>query len=133
MIFKIIDDIAKYFKVFKNTKIIQGEYPDLDIYKDKITCFLLAPETTFEEFSNESKLLTSNLEVYFIFQRETQANLKKLQADYLTELFKLIEDDTTLGNSVNYSFLSSVNIYDGIEGTKDAKGFKANLVITKEI
>jgi hypothetical protein len=109
-----------------------SEYPDCDKYSQGIVVYLITPEFEFEELSNESKALECTLELYVTFQKQKMEQLKNLAAIYAEAIFNLIKDDPSFGSKVDYSMISRVKIYDGVEGSTSTKAIFINVKMLME-
>jgi hypothetical protein len=124
-------DIFNYLKTLsvtkKPNKWVLNEYPDTDVYKDSITVYVNFPDMDFEEADTERFIMTGFIEIYCIFQKDTQDKLKDLCLDYADGFFTLVKDNPSLGNAVDYSIVSNIKIYDGVEGATNMRGISVKI------
>lgn len=125
-----------------NTDIVLPE-PDLYIENipdmarsESIVFYLLTPDFHYEELSNDSKLLNTELEFYITFK-----NLKNMSSDDLTKIAKryanaiynLVDEEPSIGIVGAYSMITSFHFYEAAEGFQNAKAIKFMLRMTAEI
>jgi hypothetical protein len=117
-----------------NPKKYIEDFFDVDKYKDTIVVYITPdPEYTFEELSNESKLLANSLDIFVTFKGDTEPNLKALAKIYFEAFFEAVKKDESLGGLVDYAMIENMKFYDGIDGVQQAKAIYVRLKIVKEV
>lgn len=120
-------------EVKKPNKYIE-DYFDVDKYKDNIVLYLTPdPEYSFEELSNESRLLNHSIDVFITFKGDTEAKLKVLSKTYIQKIYEMIKDDASLGGVVDYAVVESIKYFEGIEGLQSSKAIYIRIRIVKEV
>lgn len=119
----VLDDPSNYVK---------NQYPDTDKY-GKYSVYVIVPEYSFEELSNESNAMESLLRIYVTFLGQNVATLGTAAAVYAEALFDIVKADSTLGGIVDYSMISRCQFFDGVEGVQSAKALYIEVKAVKEI
>lgn len=119
--------------VKKPNKYIE-DYFDTDKYKDNIVLYLTPdPEYSFEEYSNESKLLNHSLDLFVTFKGDTEAKLSVLAKKYIQSIYLMIKENHTMGDVLDYAMIESIKYYDGIEGVQSSKAIYIKIKTIKEV
>jgi hypothetical protein len=77
--------------------------------------------------------MTADLSVYIAVRNDTPDNLRNKMLGYTTTFYKLIEDDFSLGDTVDFSFINNITFYEYTAGGKNLKIAELNLRLSNEV
>ncbi|HRY74498.1 MAG TPA: hypothetical protein P5098_02295 [Candidatus Dojkabacteria bacterium] len=134
MINSVVNNVITYLRsnITADTYVL-GEYPDLDKYKNPTTVYFLTPDYEFEELSSDHKLMRFSLEIYVVYQKNQKDNMKNQAASLLDAVYTLVKGDPSLNSTVDYAMISSIRVYDGVEGADNARAVYIKIDSIKEI
>lgn len=149
---KFIKDILTYLELNlpDELAIIETENPDLvlpipDLYiedipdtdrSESVILFLLVPDYNYEELSNESKMLSTDIEIYMTFKNikgKSDVQLGQIAKRYAKAVYSLINKQPSVGISGGYGIVTSSHYYNAVEGFASAKAIKLMIKFVAEI
>jgi len=109
---------------------------DIDILSgEEVNFILCVNELIFNEFENCSDLLEVGCTIFIIFKiKQKKADANKIVKQYSNALYKIVKENNSLGDVVNYSKTNKMEFYETVENTQfNTKILSCDIRFFKEI
>jgi len=109
---------------------------DIDILSgEEVNFILCVNELIFNELENCSDLLEVGCTIFIIFKiKQKKADANKIVKQYSNALYKIIKENNSLGDVVNYSKINKMEFYETVENTQfNTKILSCDIRFFKEI
>lgn len=135
---QLLSDLAEYFQDnlviedFDPIATLIYEEIDLDKQKNKVLLGVrMDSEIEYAELSNQSLLATFTIDVDFIFQRMTEADLVSYQNAY----FEAVLDLLVSRSAADFEYIVPIKstFFDAVEGRENAKALEFIFKASKEV
>ena len=108
-------------------------FPDLDRERKNRIAYFDFDEYRFERLTLESDLLTGFVDVYITLRGSaTPEKMNEDIAKYAAVFFTVIDDDKTLGATVDEAEVEQIDFYEHAEGSVNYKAAKMRIKFQKE-
>jgi len=109
---------------------------DIDILSgEEVNFILCVNELIFNELENCSDLLEVGCTIFIIFKiKQKKADANKIVKQYSNALYKIVKENNSLGDVVNYSKTNKMEFYETVENTQfNTKILSCDIRFFKEI
>ena len=127
-------DIKKFFEDNLKTYIdainiiktdIEIPYPDkyylnqypMPNHGAKINVYIIADDFIVEPYSNKSKIIKNDIEIYYTIKGFDTDIIKKIEDRFKEAFYNLINEKNTLNGLADISYITTIKSFDGIENT----------------
>ena len=113
-------------------KTIMG-FPDIDRERKNKIAYFDFDQYSLERLTLESELLTGYADIYITLRSSAPAQtMTEEAAKYTTAFFSCVENDKTLGASVDEANIESIEFFEHAEANAQYKAVKLRLKFQKE-
>lgn len=102
---------------------------DVVSYVGAVSLFIIPGPADVEKQSRTMQKVMFDVDLFLAFREYDKEDLYRIAMRYLTALWKLFDDDPTLGGSVQFMAVTESEYYEAVIGNSDIKGGKLTLDI----